>query len=145
MDHPQDKIDALVAAHPDRLKVYYIVDKPNWAGIFWRGGVGYVTKDVLAKQLPLPSKDSLVMVCGPPGMMEAVSGNKAPDYSQVHGLVDGWAGKGDDVSEGMESGGAGVSDWYGDVGVGVIAGWTGFSRLSLGCELLSAVASCLYY
>ncbi|GLI66870.1 hypothetical protein VaNZ11_010861 [Volvox africanus] len=85
----KDKVDALAAAHPGRFKVYYVVDKPNWGGIFWRGGVGYVTKDILATQLPKPAKDSLVMVCGPPGMMEAVSGNKAPDYSQgeVKGLL----------------------------------------------------------
>ncbi|EFJ41779.1 hypothetical protein VOLCADRAFT_107549 [Volvox carteri f. nagariensis] len=85
----QDKIDALAAQHPGRFKVYYVVDKPAWGGLFWRGGVGYLTKDMLSKHLPAPAKDSLVMVCGPPGMMEAVSGNKAPDYSQgeVKGLL----------------------------------------------------------
>ncbi|GLC37614.1 hypothetical protein PLESTF_001642100 [Pleodorina starrii] len=85
----KDKIDALVAAHPDRLKVYYVVDKPSWGGVFWRGGVGYITRDLLKQKMPQPSRDSLVMVCGPPGMMEAVSGNKAPDYSQgeVKGLL----------------------------------------------------------
>ncbi|KAG2499807.1 hypothetical protein HYH03_002103 [Edaphochlamys debaryana] len=85
----KDKIDALAAKHPDRFKVYYVVDKPSWGGLMWKGGVGYMTKDMLSKNLPAASKDSLVMVCGPPGMMEAVSGNKAPDYSQgeVKGLL----------------------------------------------------------
>ena len=31
------------------------------------------------------------MVCGPPGLMASVSGNKAPDYSQ--GEVGGWVGQ----------------------------------------------------
>ncbi|KXZ46595.1 hypothetical protein GPECTOR_42g806 [Gonium pectorale] len=85
----KDKIDALAAAHPGRFKVHYMVDKPSWGGLFWKGGVGFITKDVLAAHLPAAAKDNLVMVCGPPGMMEAVSGNKAPDYSQgeVKGLL----------------------------------------------------------
>lgn len=83
------KIDALAAAHPQQFKVHYMVDKPNWGGIMWKGGVGYVSKDVLKQHMPAPSKDNVVMVCGPPGMMAAVSGSKAPDYSQgeVSGLL----------------------------------------------------------
>lgn len=41
-----------------------------------------MTKDMLKARLPPPGPDSLVCVCGPPGMMAAVSGGKAPDYSQ---------------------------------------------------------------
>jgi cytochrome-b5 reductase len=80
----KDKIDGMAAKHPDRFKVYYIVDKPNWGGIFWKGGVGYVTRDMLATHMPAPSlgSDALIMVCGPPGMMNAVSGDKAQDKSQ---------------------------------------------------------------
>lgn len=80
----KDKIDGLASKHPDRFKVFYVVDKPNWGGIFWKGGVGYVTKDMLAAHMPAPSlgSDALVMVCGPPGMMNVVSGDKAPDKSQ---------------------------------------------------------------
>ncbi len=40
-------------------------------------------QDMLSKHLPPPAKDNLVMVCGPPGMMDAISGNKAKDFSQV--------------------------------------------------------------
>ncbi|KAG2433618.1 hypothetical protein HYH02_012547 [Chlamydomonas schloesseri] len=85
----KDKLDALAAAHPGQLSVHYVVDKANWGGVFWKGSTGRVSKDLLAAQLPAPSKDSLVMVCGPPGMMVAVSGNKAPDYSQgeVSGIL----------------------------------------------------------
>ncbi|GFR45811.1 hypothetical protein Agub_g7267 [Astrephomene gubernaculifera] len=85
----KDQLDKLAAAHPQQFRVYYVVDKPNWGGLFWRGGVGYVTRDMLAARLPAPGRDSLVMVCGPPGMMTAVSGNKAPNFSQgeVTGLL----------------------------------------------------------
>ncbi|PNW76916.1 hypothetical protein CHLRE_11g481126v5 [Chlamydomonas reinhardtii] len=85
----KDKLDALAAAHPAQLSVHYVVDKAAWGGLFWKGSQGRVSKELLAAQLPAASKDSLVMVCGPPGMMVAVSGNKAPDYSQgeVSGLL----------------------------------------------------------
>ena len=44
---PQDKVDALAAKHPDRLSVYYVVDKANWGGAMWKGGVGYISKDMV--------------------------------------------------------------------------------------------------
>jgi cytochrome-b5 reductase len=48
------------------------------------GLVGYVTRDLYEKcGLPKSSDEgSIVFVCGPPGLMNAVSGNKAPDKSQ---------------------------------------------------------------
>jgi hypothetical protein len=36
--------------------------------------VGYVNGDLIDKVMPKPSADSLVLVCGPPGFMVAVSG-----------------------------------------------------------------------
>ncbi len=55
----------------------------RWGGIFWKGGVGYVTREMLATHMPPPGQPgALVMVCGPPGMMAAISGDKAPDKSQ---------------------------------------------------------------
>jgi hypothetical protein len=72
-------------------QVHYVVDKANWGGIFWKGSTGYITKDILAAHMPPPGPDNLVMVCGPPGMMAAVSGDKAPDKSQgpLSGLLKG--------------------------------------------------------
>ena len=62
----------------------YVLDKPP---MFWRGGSGFITKDMLKQQLPAPAPDVAVYVCGPPGMMNIVSGGKAKDFSQ--GEVDG--------------------------------------------------------
>ena len=42
---------------------------------------------MLKRLMPLPSKKDdeslLIMVCGPPGFMKLVSGEKTPDYKQV--------------------------------------------------------------
>ena len=48
----------------------------------WEGGVGYLTPELAKQQLPKPSDDNLILVCGPPPMMKAISGDKAPDKSQ---------------------------------------------------------------
>lgn len=63
------------------MQIHYLIDKPPKDGS-WDGGVGYLTKDRAKQWLPEPSNDNLVLVCGPPPMMKAVSGEKAPDKSQ---------------------------------------------------------------
>ncbi len=76
----KERIDALAAKHPKQLSVLYILDKPPKG---WKGAAGYVTPSLLKEKLPPPSDENLIIVCGPPGMMEAVSGGKNPkDYSQ---------------------------------------------------------------
>ncbi|OIV99927.1 hypothetical protein TanjilG_26265 [Lupinus angustifolius] len=74
----KQKLDVLAASHPN-LKVFYTVDNPTKN---WRGGAGYISKDVVVKGLPSPSDDTLILVCGPPGMMKHVSGEKAKDWTQ---------------------------------------------------------------
>ncbi|CAA6672674.1 unnamed protein product [Spirodela intermedia] len=72
------KLDQLAAAHPN-VKVFYTVDNPSKA---WRGGAGYISKDMILKGLPAPGEDTMILVCGPPGMMKHVSGEKAKDWTQ---------------------------------------------------------------
>ncbi|OAY82958.1 NADH-cytochrome b5 reductase-like protein [Ananas comosus] len=72
------ELDRLAASYPN-FKVFYTVDKPSKN---WRGGVGYVSQDMILKGLPGPGEDSLILVCGPPEMMKHISGDKAKDRSQ---------------------------------------------------------------
>ncbi|DAZ92836.1 TPA: hypothetical protein N0F65_000516 [Lagenidium giganteum] len=74
----RDEIDAMQYMYP-QFKVYYVLSKPS-AG--WKGYTGHVNKEMLKELLSSPSDDQFIGVCGPPGMMEAVSGNKAPDKTQ---------------------------------------------------------------
>lgn len=75
----KEKLDSYAKNHPEKFKVYYVLDKAPW---FWSGGSGYVTKQMLKEKMPDPTNDNLVFVCGPPGMMKVISGEKAPDKSQ---------------------------------------------------------------
>ncbi|KAK4753933.1 hypothetical protein SAY87_002037 [Trapa incisa] len=74
----KQKLDILAASHPN-LKIFYTVDNPTKN---WKGGVGYISKDIALKGLPSPSDDTIILVCGPPGMMKHISGSKAKDWTQ---------------------------------------------------------------
>lgn len=50
----------------------------------------YIDENMLKKYLPMPSKTDdeslLMMVCGPPGFMKLLSGEKTKDFKQVRNL-----------------------------------------------------------
>lgn len=70
----KDELDSIAKKHPDRFKVIYALDK---APEKWDGLTGYVTKDVIQKYLPGPNEDDhVIMVCGPPPMVNSISGPK---------------------------------------------------------------------
>lgn len=81
----KQRLDVLASSHPN-FKVYYTVSKPSKD---WKGGVGHVSKDMVVKGLPKPGKDTLILVCGPPGMVKHVAGEKANEWTQgqVSGLL----------------------------------------------------------
>jgi len=62
----RDELDAIVADHPNFI-VYYTLDK---APEEWTQGRGYVTREMIAANLPPPSDDVVVLNCGPPPMMK---------------------------------------------------------------------------
>jgi cytochrome-b5 reductase len=72
-------IDDMAAKHKN-FKVYYVVDKAKTKD--WKGGVGYVNRDIVKQHMPPPGPDNLILVCGPPPMYKSLSGDKAPDKSQ---------------------------------------------------------------
>ncbi|KAI7899595.1 uncharacterized protein BX663DRAFT_537935 [Cokeromyces recurvatus] len=77
----KEELDGYAQSYPDRFKVTYVLDKPSSQD--WAGVTGYVTKDLLMKNLPKPDvESSMIFVCGPPPMMEVISGDKNPDKSQ---------------------------------------------------------------
>jgi len=86
------ELDALVASSKGQLKVFYVVDKndTNDRGI---KHVGFVDQKLASSVLPAPSPDTLVYVCGPPGMLKAVAGGKKfekgkpPAQGEVGGIL----------------------------------------------------------
>jgi len=83
------ELDELVRSHGKRFKVYYVLNNPP-AG--WTGGVGFVSKEQIAKHLPASSSDIKILMCGPPPMMNAMKKHldelKYPAPRTVSKLVD---------------------------------------------------------
>ena len=63
----RDMLDSLQRKHPARLQIFYTLDRPP-AG--WTGFSGFVTKDMLLKSMPQASDSSVVLMCGPPVMID---------------------------------------------------------------------------
>lgn len=86
----RDTLDALQFRHPN-FKVHYVVDKATSAN--WNGGTGYVSVDMIKRYLPSPNTNSMVLVCGPGGLVKHVSGPKEKVKNQwVQGKVAGLLG-----------------------------------------------------
>lgn len=75
----KEKLDHLAATNK-RFKVHYVLDNPPPGNAAY--SKGRVSKELLTTFMPPPAPEHLVLVCGPPPMMGAISGDKAPDKSQ---------------------------------------------------------------
>ena len=63
---------ALKVRHPDNFDLHLIVDKKPGDSKKWKGGVGFVTKNMLSMKLPPPSDETLITYCGPPGLTKLI-------------------------------------------------------------------------
>lgn len=66
-------LDAWQAAYPHKLRVLHTLSREP-AGTGWLGRNGRIDEALLREQLPPPSDDVLVFVCGPPPMYDALCG-----------------------------------------------------------------------
>jgi len=58
-------LEKLAKDNPERLKIYYTLDNPPENG--WTQGTGFVSQKMIKENIPAPSDDVLVLVCGPGG------------------------------------------------------------------------------
>ncbi|KXX80081.1 NADH-cytochrome b5 reductase 2 [Madurella mycetomatis] len=83
----KNELATLENHNPRRFRAFYVLDNPPK---HWTGAKGYITKDLLKTVLPEPKSDNIkVFVCGPPGMMESISGNKKSpkDQGELTGIL----------------------------------------------------------
>jgi cytochrome-b5 reductase len=64
----RDEWDRDTRTHPN-FHCYHVLEQPP-AG--WLQGTGRVTDDILRAHLPSPGPDTVVFLCGPPPMVEAL-------------------------------------------------------------------------
>lgn len=81
------EFEDLENTYPQRFRAFYVLDKPPKE---WKGGKGFVSKELLKTVLPEPKSENIkIFVCGPPGMYKALSGaKKSPsDQGELDGSV----------------------------------------------------------
>lgn len=74
--HPEDillrdQLEDMARMFPARFRLAMTVDKVH-EGQTWDGYKGYVSGEMIRASLPVPSSDTLVLLCGPPGMVKSV-------------------------------------------------------------------------
>lgn len=66
----KDELDDLAAQYPEQFHIYYVL---NNAPANWKGGEGFVTKDMMSEHLPSANEEkSKLLMCGPPPMISAM-------------------------------------------------------------------------
>ncbi|RFU75146.1 nadh-cytochrome b5 reductase 2 [Trichoderma arundinaceum] len=76
----KSKFDELENTYPQRFRAFYVLDNPPKE---WVGGGGFISKELLKQVLPEPKSDNIqLFVCGPPGLMKAISGPKVSPKDQ---------------------------------------------------------------
>ena len=63
----RDYLEAHRAAHPGRLHLWYTLDRPPEG---WQYSAGFISEEMLRAHLPPPAEDSVVLMCGPPPMIQ---------------------------------------------------------------------------
>ncbi|CAB3360041.1 Hypothetical predicted protein [Cloeon dipterum] len=62
----RDELEQVAKEHPDQFKVWYTVDR---ASDSWTYSTGFVSAELIYEHLFPPSSDNLVLMCGPPPMI----------------------------------------------------------------------------
>ncbi|XP_015197684.1 NADH-cytochrome b5 reductase 1 [Lepisosteus oculatus] len=63
----QDELEEIQVRHPERFKLWFTVDR---APEVWDFSQGFISADMIQQHLPPPSDDTLVLICGPPPMIQ---------------------------------------------------------------------------
>ncbi|CAP69500.1 uncharacterized protein PODANS_1_11620 [Podospora anserina S mat+] len=83
----KNELATLENHYPQRFRAFYVLDNPPKQ---WTGAKGFINKELLKTVLPEPKNENIkVFVCGPPGMMDSISGNKKSprDQGELKGIL----------------------------------------------------------
>lgn len=63
----REDLEELQAQHPNRFKLWFTLDHPPEG---WAYSKGFVSADMIRERLPAPGEDTLLLLCGPPPMVQ---------------------------------------------------------------------------
>ncbi|XP_029173967.1 NADH-cytochrome b5 reductase 3 isoform X1 [Nylanderia fulva] len=62
----RDELHDIAKKHPNKLKLWFTVDTSSEG---WPYSTGYISADIIEKHMYPPSSDTIVLMCGPPPMI----------------------------------------------------------------------------
>ncbi|PSN45371.1 NADH-cytochrome b5 reductase 2 [Blattella germanica] len=62
----KNELEEVAKEHPEQFKLWYTVDRPKEG---WTYSVGFISAEMIKDHLFPPSSDTLVLMCGPPPMI----------------------------------------------------------------------------
>lgn len=69
----REELESLASNNPEKFKLHFTVDIAPEESAQWKGGVGFVTKEMIQQKLPPPGPDTLILFCGPPPFVDMMS------------------------------------------------------------------------
>ncbi|XP_062246592.1 NADH-cytochrome b5 reductase 2 [Platichthys flesus] len=63
----REELEEVKKNHPDKVQLWFTLDKPPQD---WSYSSGFVSQDMIKEHLPAPSPDALIVLCGPPPMIQ---------------------------------------------------------------------------
>ncbi|KAH7313835.1 hypothetical protein B0I35DRAFT_376305 [Stachybotrys elegans] len=64
----REELESFARRYPKNLKIHYVLDTPP---ADWKYSTGFVTQQMMAEHFPVPDEHTKIMLCGPPGMINA--------------------------------------------------------------------------
>ncbi|XP_045146869.1 NADH-cytochrome b5 reductase 2 [Echinops telfairi] len=61
------ELEEIAITYSDQFKLWYTLDRPP---IGWKYSIGFITADMIKDHLPPPGKSTLILVCGPPALIQ---------------------------------------------------------------------------
>ncbi|XP_071452703.1 NADH-cytochrome b5 reductase 2-like isoform X1 [Hetaerina americana] len=62
----REELEEVLKSHPDQFKLWYTVDRPTEG---WKYSEGFISADMIKEHLFPSSSDTVVLMCGPPPMI----------------------------------------------------------------------------
>jgi nitrate reductase (NAD(P)H) len=67
----RSELDGIIAKiGPERSRLHHTLTRPSST---WTGSVGHICNATIQEHFPAPSDDGVVLMCGPGGMVDAVT------------------------------------------------------------------------
>jgi cytochrome-b5 reductase len=66
----RDDLEKLAATYTEKFRSHLVVEKETLGA--WKGGIGFISADMIKEYCPAPRGDIKILICGPPPMVAAM-------------------------------------------------------------------------